>query len=135
MKVLLLPLSALVLWGQAAPPKPADPVVLTVGTEKITKSAFEQIISTLPEQQRAQLDSAEARRSLAEQVAELKVLAQQGRARKLDQTSEVKAKLALQADQVLAAAVYQALVAAPPDAADMQAYYEAHKAEWEEATA
>src|SRR5437868_14574248 len=85
------------LWGQAA--AAADPVVLTVGSEKITQSMFQEIISSLPAQQQAQLTSPEARRSLAEQVAELKVMAQEARARKLDQSAAVKAKAALQMDQ------------------------------------
>ena len=80
----------------------ADPVVLTVGSEKITQSMFQEIIASLPAQQQAQLATPEARRSLAEQVAELKVMAQEARTRKLDQSTAVKAKIALQSDQILA---------------------------------
>ena len=116
------------VWAQAA-----DPVVLTVGTEKITKSMFEQIISTLNEQQRAQLESPEARRSLAEQIAELKVMAQEGRARRLDASPAVQAKIVLQAEQVLANAIYQELIAAKPDEAMLRAFYEEHKNESTEA--
>ena len=128
MKPLLFFVSAIAVWAQAA-----DPVVLTVGTEKITKSMFEQIISTLNEQQRAQLESPEARRSLAEQIAELKVMAQEGRARHLDTAPAVQAKIVLQAEQVLANAVYQDLVAAKPDDAMLRAFYEEHKNESMEA--
>src|SRR6185437_1694493 len=86
------------LWGQQPAPADADPVVLTVGSEKITQSMFQEIISSLPAQQQAQLTTPEARRSLAEQVAELKVMAQEARARKLDQSAAVKAKAELQLD-------------------------------------
>ena len=85
MKSLPFLLSALSLWGQQATPPTAavaDPVVLTVGSEKITRSMFEEIVSSLPAQQQAQLQTPEARRSLAEQVAELKVMAQEAKARK-----------------------------------------------------
>ncbi|HEY2845845.1 MAG TPA: peptidylprolyl isomerase [Bryobacteraceae bacterium] len=128
MAVLNLP-----LWGQAA--ATADPVVLTIGSEKITRTMFEEIIASLPAQQQQQLQTPEARRSLAEQMAELKVMAQEARARKLDQGSAVKAKIALQSDQVLANAVYQELVASNPDEAAMRVYYEAHKAEWDKVKA
>jgi peptidyl-prolyl cis-trans isomerase C len=121
------------LWGQEA--AAADPVVLTVGSEKITQSMFQEIISSLPAQQQAQLTSPEARRSLAEQVAELKVMAQEARARKLDQSAVVKAKAALQMDQILANAVYQQLTAGDPDDAALRAYYAAHKQEWDEVKA
>ncbi len=118
------------LWGQAA-----DPVVLTIGSEKITQSMFQEIISSLPAQQQAQLQSPEARRSLAEQVAELKVMAQEARARKLDQGAAVKAKIALQSDQILANAVYQQLTAGDADEASLRAYYAAHKQEWDQVKA
>jgi len=127
-----LSLWGLSLWGQTAA---SDPVVLTVGSEKITRSMFQEIISSLPAQQQAQLATPEARKSLAEQVAELKVLAQEGRSRKLDESTAVKAKVALQTDQILAGAVYQELTAASPDDAALQAYYEAHKQDWDQVKA
>lgn len=123
------------LWGQQSAPADADPVVLTVGSDKITQSMFQEIISSLPAQQQAQLTTPEARRSLAEQVAELKVMAQEARARKLDQSPAVKAKLALQSDQILAGAVYQQLTAGDPDDAALRAYYTAHKQDWDEVKA
>lgn len=125
------------LWGQQAAPAvaDADPVVLTVGSEKITQSMFQEIISSLPAQQQAQLTTPEARRSLAEQVAELKVMAQEAKARKLDESPAVKTKVALQADQILAAAVYQQLTAGNPEDAALRAYYDAHKQDWDEVKA
>jgi peptidyl-prolyl cis-trans isomerase C len=121
------------VWGQQT--AAADPVVLTVGSEKITQSEFQEIINSLPAQQQAQLATPEARRSLAEQVAELKVMAQEARARKLDQSAAVKAKAALQMDQILANAVYQQLSAGDPDEAALRAYYAAHKQDWDEVKA
>jgi parvulin-like peptidyl-prolyl isomerase len=144
MKVTLLFAISVALWGQqaappkpaAAPPKPADPVVLTIGTDKITKSMFEQIIATLSEPQQAQLQSPEARRSLAEQVAELKIMAKEGRTRKLDQSPIVKAKIALETDQMIAAETYKDLVGTvKPAEADVKAYYEKNKDTWTEAKA
>jgi peptidyl-prolyl cis-trans isomerase C len=96
---------------------------------------FEEIISSLPAQQQAQLQTPQARKSLAEQVAELKVMAQEARARKLDQSAAVKAKMALQSDQILANAVYQELVAGDPDEAALRAYYAEHKQEWDQVKA
>jgi peptidyl-prolyl cis-trans isomerase C len=126
---------AVSLYGQQAAPADADPVVLTVGTEKITRSMFQEIIASLPAQQQAQLTTPEARKSLAEQVAELKVMAQEARTRKLDQSAAVRAKIGLQSDQILANAVYQQLVAGDPDEAALKAYYDAHKQDWDEVKA
>jgi len=134
--------------GQAAPqtppaaaPKPAvaasaDPVVLTVGTEKITKSQFEQIFeqiaAQMPPERRAATQAPQAKRQLAEQLAELKALAQEARRQKLDQTADAKSQLAMRADQLVAGLLFQQISkTAKPTPADMKAYYDEHKAEWE----
>lgn len=108
-----------------------DPVVLTVGSEKITKSQFEQIIDSLPDQQKAQLTTAENRRRLAEQLSELKTLAQEARSKKLDQDPATKTRITMQTEQVLANAAYNTLGGGTPDEAAMKTYFEAHKGEWE----
>lgn len=125
----LLLLAAASAWPQQAPAA-SDPVVLTVGDQRITQSEFERIVSTLPEQAQAQAKSPEGRRQLADQLVELKVLAQQARAQKLDQIPDVKTRLEIESDQVLASAVYHAL--ATPDEAALHAYYDAHKSEMEQ---
>lgn len=128
-----LPFIAALASGQAKPAVPAvdDPVVLTVGTEKITKSQFEHLIDALPDQQKAAVQTPDGKRKLAEQYGEMKALVQDARAKKLDQTPVIKTRLAMQEDQVLANAAYQELGNSKPDAAAVQAYYNAHKAEWE----
>ncbi|HLX44500.1 MAG TPA: peptidylprolyl isomerase [Bryobacteraceae bacterium] len=135
MKFLSLLLGAAFAWGQQPTP-PADPVVLTVGEEKITKSQFEQIISSLPEQSRTQFQTPAGKKRLAEQLAELKTLAQQARAQKLDQAPKVKAEIALQTEQVLARNEFAELAnAVKPDDAALHAYYDAHKQDWEQVKA
>lgn len=141
MKFAIFLLGALA-WGQQQPaphllsPPAPDTVVLTIGEQKITRSQFEQIISTFSAQQQAQLQSPAAKRRLAEQLADLITLAQDGRARKLDQEPAIKAQMELQADQVLAQHVYQDLMAnAKPEDADLRAYYAAHKDDYEQVKA
>src|SRR5579884_804376 len=122
MKFLAFLLVAASAWAQSAAPA-ADSVVLTIGDQKITQSQFERIVNTLPEQARAQAKSPEGRRKLADQLVELKLLSQEARTRKLDQTPDVKTRLEIENDQVLASAVYQAL--STPDEASMHAFYDA----------
>jgi peptidyl-prolyl cis-trans isomerase C len=131
----------------AAPAKPApaaatsaDPIVLTVGAEKITKSQFEEIfaaiVEQMPAERRAAAQAPQAKRQLAEQLAELKALAQEARREKLDQTPEAKAQMAMRSDQLVAGMLFQKISKdAKPSAADMQAYYDEHKAEYENVTA
>jgi peptidyl-prolyl cis-trans isomerase C len=133
----LLFLAALSAWAQPAAPATAassDAVVLTIGTETFTQAQFEQILATLPEQQRASTLTPEGRRQVAMQLAELKVLAQAARAQKLDQAPDMRMKIALSADQVLAGAMFQSLGAKSDDAA-LHAYYDTHKSEFETAKA
>ncbi len=127
-------LGAAIAFGQQPPP-PADPVVLTIGSETLTKSQFEDILSSLPDQQRAQAQTPAGRRKIAEQLSDLKTLAAEGRAQKLDQTSKAKLMIALQQDQVVANLEFQELSEQKPDEAALHAYYEAHKHEGEEVKA
>jgi peptidyl-prolyl cis-trans isomerase C len=127
-------LLALTLTASAFAQAPAaDPVVITIGSEKLTQSMFENIIASLSEQQRAQLAAPEARRGLAEQISELKMMAQEARVRRLDQNPAMQMKIVLQAESMLAQAAYQDMLKSPPSDADLQAYYTAHQTEWSEA--
>jgi len=105
-------------------------VVLTIGTEKLTQSQFEQILATLPAQSKATAQTPAGRRQLAEQLSELMMMAQEARAHKLDQDHDVQTRLMLVTNQTLANAEYQAL--GKPDDAALHAYYDAHKSDMDE---
>jgi peptidyl-prolyl cis-trans isomerase C len=119
---------AQVAFAQAPPA--ADPVVVTIGADKITQSQFEMILATLPAQAQTQAKTPEGRKQLAEQLVELMVLAKEAKARKLDQSPAVQARLTIQADQVLASVMFQSL--GKTDEAAIHAYYDAHKAEMDQ---
>jgi parvulin-like peptidyl-prolyl isomerase len=118
----------------------ADTVVLTIGNEKITKGEFEQIfsqvVSQMPPERRGAADSPQAKRQLAEQLAELKALAQEARRLKIDQTPEAKTQMAMRDDQLIAGILFQQISKdTKPSSADLQAYYDGHKNEWETVSA
>jgi peptidyl-prolyl cis-trans isomerase C len=118
----------------------ADTVVLTIGSEKITKAEFEQIfnqiVSQMPPERRGAAQDPQAKRQLAEQLAELKALAQEARRQKIDQTPEAKSQLAMRDDQLIAGLLFQQISKdTKPSAADLQAYYDGHKNEWETVSA
>lgn len=109
----------------------ADPVVITIGDERITKSEFERLIAALPEQARAQAQGAGKKR-IAEQVAELKMLAQEARKRGVDRKPETREMIAFQTDNLLANALYRDIAnGVKPDQAADRAYYDQHKNEYE----
>jgi peptidyl-prolyl cis-trans isomerase C len=120
--------------GTPAATVPADAVVLTVGTEKITRAQFEDLLAALAESGRPAA-TATARRQVAEQFGDLKGLAQEARKRKLDQSPSVKQMIGIQTDQVLAGSLAKELSDAKPDDAAAHAFYDSHKGEYEQATA
>ena len=112
----------------------ADPVVLTVGPDKITQSEFERMLSALPEQQQTQAKTPDGRKRFAEQYSEMRMLVQEAKRAKLDQDAGIKAKIALQSEQVLANAAYLGFAKAVGDA-QVNEYYKAHESEWQEVSA
>jgi peptidyl-prolyl cis-trans isomerase C len=120
----------------AAPPLAPDAVIITVGDEKVTKDQFERIMASVPEQQRAQFATPAGKKRLAEQLVELKTMAQEARARKLEDDPLVKAEIALKIDQTLAQRLFQTyLETSKPSDAELHAYYDAHKNEYEQVKA
>lgn len=115
---------------------PPDAVVLSVGDDKITKAQFDLILSTLPPQQQASVQTPKGRHDIAEKLAEILALSQEAKAEKLDQAPKVQTQIMLSTDQLLASVMYRAFgESGKPDDAALHAYYDAHKAEWEEVKA
>ena len=115
---------------------PPDEAVLTVGDDKITKSQFDMILSTIPPQQQATAQTPKDRRDIADKLAEILLLAQEAKAEKLDQTPKIQTQIMLSTNQLLANLMYRDLAEnGKPDDAMLHAYYEAHKTDWEEVKA
>jgi parvulin-like peptidyl-prolyl isomerase len=120
---------------RAAPVAFADPAVLTIGDIKITAKEFNAMLEALPENVRAQAQGP-MKRSIAEQVIRVKLLASEARKRGLDKDPALQTRVALQAESVLASAAFNDMLqkTAVDDAAARK-YYEEHKNEWEKADA
>jgi len=112
-----------------------DSVIITVGNEKITRAQFEDLLAALAETGRP-ATTPQAKRQVAEQLAELKSMSQEARKRKLDQSGPVKMMMMVQAENQLAAAVAKEVsTESTPDEAAMKAYYEKNKDKFETAKA
>lgn len=128
------PRSAPSLTAPAAPVAP-DAVVLTIGAEKYTRAQFEELLAALAENGRP-VPNAAAKRQVAQQFGQLMALAQEARKRKLDQTPAAKQMEAIQVDSVLANALQRQVAdEVKPDDAALQAYYDAHKSQYEQVKA
>jgi parvulin-like peptidyl-prolyl isomerase len=109
---------------------PPDTVVLTIGEEKITAAEFDKMIDSIPEQYRKQMRTT-GRRQFAENIIRLKVMSQEARRKKIEDTPAFKAQLAFQTEQLMAQQYYQNLMATTKvDEATARAYYDEHKADY-----
>ena len=121
--------------AETAAKVPADAVVLSVGDDKLTRTQYENLITQLPDQAR-QAAAGPNRRKVAEQLADLKAMAQEARKRKMEQEPGVQQLVRLQVDQALAGLLFKDLQAnAKTDDAKVKACYDAHKSQYEEAKA
>jgi parvulin-like peptidyl-prolyl isomerase len=130
-------LSARPVPSLSAPTAPVAPdaVVLTIGAEKITRAQFEEVLAALADNGHP-VPNAAAKRQVAEQFGQLMGLAQEARKRKLDQAPAAKQMMTIQADSVLAGALQRQVAdEVKPDDAALHAYYDSHKAQYEQVKA
>jgi peptidyl-prolyl cis-trans isomerase C len=121
--------------NQAKPAVAPDAVVLTVGTQKMTRAQFEELLAALAQNGRAATTPA-AKRQVADQIGEIMALAQEARKRKIDQDPAVRQIITIQSDQVLANALArQVSNEVKVDDAALHAYFDQHKADFEQAKA
>ncbi|HMD50345.1 MAG TPA: peptidylprolyl isomerase [Bryobacteraceae bacterium] len=119
------------LAAPAAPVAP-DAVVLTIGTTKITRAQFEELIAALAENGRP-LPNPAAKRQMAQQFGELMALSEEARKRKLDQTPAAKQMMTIQVDSYLVNALQRQVAdEIKPDDASLHAYYDGHKSQYEQ---
>jgi len=110
-----------------------DAVVLTIGTQKLTRAQFELLLSAVAQNGHPATSPAD-KRKVAEQYGELETMAQEARKRMLDQSPETKQMMSIQTDSFLANMLAKKI---SDDAQftdlDLRAHYDAHKDEFEEA--
>jgi len=113
--------------SKAMPVVPPDRVVVTVGDLTITAAQFDQIIEALPEQYRS-VARGSGRKQFADNVVRIAVLAQEGKRRKLDESSAYRTQSMFEDANILANMTYEEISKnAKLDEADVRKYYEAHK--------
>ena len=116
-------------------PVAPNKVILSVGGESITAGELDRIVDALPEQFRAQVRGA-GKRQFAENLVRIKLLSQEARRLKIDQSPAFLAQLSFQRDNLLAGLAYQQLSTdLKVDDAAARQYYEQHKSEYESAHA
>jgi len=136
-----LALSAVVGLAQdkpaAAPAAPAgdDPVIISAEGVQVHKSEFEAALKSLPAEYQ-QFAQGPGKRQFADDYIRMKLLAAEGMKAGLDKDPDVQSQLALLKENLIAQAELKKLDSTMKVSdADLQKYYEAHKAEYEEVKA
>lgn len=110
-----------------------DAVVITVGSQNITRAQFELLLAALADNGRPAKTAAQ-KRQVAEQFADLQTMVQEARKRKLDEDAEVKQMMAIQSESFLANALAKKISEDTHfTELDLRSYYDTHKGEFEEA--
>jgi len=107
-------------------------VVASAGEITVTKSEFEGIVKSLPEQYQ-QMAMGEGKRAFAENLLRMKLLAAQGAKNGLENDPDVKRQMALTRENLLAQAEFKRIDAATKVSdAEIQSYYDANKNQYEQ---
>jgi peptidyl-prolyl cis-trans isomerase C len=144
---LCLFLPAACLLAQTPPPTPQpaaqppiassavapDKVIISVDGLKMTAADFEHIVDSMPDQYKTAARGPN-RTVFVNNVVQMLVLAQEAQRQKLDQDPQFQVLVRFQTDNLLATAMAAQLTKNnKPDVAQLQKYYDDHKADYEQA--
>ncbi len=119
----------------AAPPTDPNAVVITVGEHKITAGQYDQLVKGLDPQYQ-EIARGPGRRQFAQNLVEISVLSTEATKLGLDKQPDNQLQIEFQRNNLLARAMFVALqqtITIPE--AEVQAYYDAHKGDYETLTA
>ncbi len=129
------------LWAQVAPkplpavePRPIDPnrVVITMGSVNITAGEFDAYLAMLPPDARSVAAQPSGRRSIADQLIEMKLLAREAESRRVDQDPRFTQQLKLMRDNLLVGLLLQGIDASEQE---IENYYAKNKPRLEQVSA
>jgi peptidyl-prolyl cis-trans isomerase C len=117
----------------AAPAADPNRIVIVINDTKITARDFETFLNGLPEQYRAAAVQGPMKRQIAEQYAQVLVMAQEARKRGLQNDPAVKAQMEFQDNNLLAGALFKQMQSeAKGDDTALKAAYDAKKGDFEQ---
>jgi peptidyl-prolyl cis-trans isomerase C len=117
--------------GTAQTPTDPNKVVLSIGNTKITAAEYDKLVDALPQQYQTYARGA-GKRQFAENLVQLRLLADEAEKRNLDKQPKVQEQIAFQRSNLLAQAMFESLQQdTKVDDNLVQLYYDAHKNEYE----
>jgi len=123
------------LIPKSPPPVSPDKVIVTVGEVSLTAAQYDFIVASLPQQYQVSARGP-GRKQFADALVRILALSEEGRRRKLDQSSAFQVQSMFAQDNVLAGATAEQVGKEVKfDDADMHKYYQDHQGEFEQAHA
>lgn len=115
----------------ATPAAASDPIIITAGAEHIRASQLDALIAAAPDQTRAEMEA--NKRAVAEELGKMLALDAEAKRQGLDQSPAFKVQMMVARDSALAKAEVEKLQnTAKPTDAQIQSYYTAHAAEFQQ---
>jgi peptidyl-prolyl cis-trans isomerase C len=126
--VSLLVLAALALAGPAAAETGASDVLAKVGDQEITRGMIENIINTIPEENRVPFLTPDGQKKILDEVVSMTLFAQEAKAKGMDKEPAVKTRLDYAQTEWLAREFFRRQLAQAQEISDdeLKAYYDAH---------
>ena len=124
----LLILAALAFAGPTAAETGASDVLAKVGDQEITRGMIENIIATIPEENRVPFLTPDGQKKILDEVVSLTLFAQEAKAKGLDKEPAIKTRLDYAQTEYLAREFFRRQVGKAPEISEdeLQAYYKEH---------
>lgn len=126
MIVMLIPWSY--AFGQPVMPDQGGNVLATVGNHEITRSMLDNIIATIPEENRVPFLTPDGRKKILDEVVSFLLFADAAKAEGIDKEPPIKTRLDYSQTEYLAREYFRRYLAKSPQVSedDLQAYYKSH---------
>ncbi len=124
----LLILAVLALAGPAAAETGASDVLAKVGDQEITRGMIENIIATIPEENRVPFLTPDGQKKILDEVVSLTLFAQEAKAKGMDKEPAIKTRLEYAQTEYLAREFFRRQLGKAPEISEdeLQAYYKEH---------
>lgn len=129
--VLILLVCSCACRAAESTPREGD-VVATVGSHAITRQMLDNIIDTIPEENRVPFLTPDGRKKILDEVVSFMLFAEAAKAKDIDKEPAIKTRLDYAQTEWLAREYFrrQMAIFPPPSEADMKAYFKDHAQEF-----
>jgi peptidyl-prolyl cis-trans isomerase C len=126
--VIVMSISCLYAFGQPVTPEKSGDVLATVGNHEITRAMLDNIIATIPEENRVPFLTPDGRKKILDEVVSFLLFSEAAKADGIDKEPPIKTRLDYTQTEYLAREYFRRYLAKSPQVSedDLQAFYKSH---------